>query len=57
MKYNPDTIRKLIEEADERHAEKAHSTAVAIEKMLGTAADSIERDEAKKELVKALLSE
>lgn len=56
MKYNPDALRKLIEEKDKRNAEKAHSTAVAIEKMLGTAANSTERDEAKKELVKALLS-
>jgi hypothetical protein len=37
MKYNPDTIRKLIEEADKRNAEKAHITAAAIEKMLRSA--------------------
>ena len=37
MKYNPDALRKLIEEKDKRNAEKAHITAVAIKKMLGSA--------------------
>ena len=54
MEYNPDAMQELREKTNERNAEHARKMADAIEKMLDTAANSTERDKAKKELIKVL---